>query len=73
MKHTKNCANKQNKKNRKLKKDHEISDYGSDENYFFIVGYTSGGAPYGITWEQAEEDGLLDFEETIASDQDFPF
>lgn len=73
MKHTKNCANKQNKKNRKSKKDHEISDYGSDENYFFIVGYTSGGAPYGITWEQAEEDGLLDFEETIASDQDFPF
>lgn len=56
-----------------MKKDHEISDYGSDENYFFIVGYTSGGAPYGITWEQAEEDGLLDFEETIASDQDFPF
>lgn len=56
-----------------MKKDQEIPEYGSDENFFFIVGYTSGGAPYGITWEQAEEDGLLDFEETIEPDQDFPF
>lgn len=22
-----------------------------DDNFAFIVGYTSGGAPYGITWE----------------------
>ena len=21
-----------------------------DENFFFIAGYTSGGAPYGVTW-----------------------
>ena len=50
-----------------------VFDYASDENFVFIVGYTSGGAPYGITWEQAEEDGLLDFEEMTASNQDFPF
>ena len=31
-----------------------------DENFFFIAGYTSGGAPYGVTWEQAREDGLLE-------------
>ena len=31
-----------------------------DENFFFIAGYTSGGAPYGITWEQAREEGLLE-------------
>lgn len=73
MKHMKHCANKQNKKNKKLKEDHEIPEYGSDENFFFIAGYTSGGAPYGITWEQAAEDGLLDFEEMTASNQDFPF
>ena len=29
-----------------------------DENFYFIAGYTSGGAPYGITWEQAEEESL---------------
>ena len=30
----------------------------SDETFAFIAGYTSGGAPYGITWEEwAEEIG----------------
>jgi hypothetical protein len=24
----------------------------SDENFSFIAGYTSGGAPYGLTWEE---------------------
>ena len=27
----------------------------SDENFAYIAGYTSGGAPYGITWEEQEE------------------
>ncbi len=27
----------------------------SDENLAYIAGYTSGGAPYGLTWEQMEE------------------
>ncbi len=36
--------------------------YESDENYYFIAGYTSGGVPYGLTWEEAnsiDEDGLV--------------
>lgn len=24
----------------------------SDDTFFFIAGYTSGGAPYGVTWEE---------------------
>ena len=24
----------------------------SDDNFYFIAGYTPGGAPYGITWEE---------------------
>ncbi len=24
----------------------------SDENFYFITGYTDGGAPYGMTWEE---------------------
>ena len=24
----------------------------SDDTFFYIAGYTSGGAPYGVTWEQ---------------------
>ncbi|WP_202630804.1 hypothetical protein [Pallidibacillus pasinlerensis] len=27
----------------------------SDGQFFFITGYTSGGTPYGITWEEWEE------------------
>ena len=23
-----------------------------DDEFFFIAGYTSGGAPYGVTWEE---------------------
>ena len=31
-----------------------IQSYDSDENFAFIVGYTSGGFPYGITHEEFE-------------------
>lgn len=31
-----------------------------DEYFYFIAGYTSGGVPYGITWEQARKDGLIE-------------
>jgi len=24
----------------------------SDETFYFIAGYTSGGAPFGVTWEE---------------------
>lgn len=24
----------------------------SNDQFFFIAGYTSGGAPYGVTWEE---------------------
>ena len=41
-----------------------------DENFYFIAGYTSGGAPYGITWEQAAEEGLLDDSDDESDDTD---
>ena len=25
-----------------------------DDRFFFIAGYTSGGAPYGVTWEEID-------------------
>lgn len=25
---------------------------GSNDTFYYIVGYTSGGAPYGVTWEE---------------------
>ncbi len=36
---------------------HEID---SDADYYFIVGYTPNDVPYGITWEEARQRGLID-------------
>ena len=30
-----------------------LEDY-IDEGFYFVAGYTSGGAPYGLTWEQMD-------------------
>ena len=45
------------RKNRKLSKQIKVEDveFYSDENFAFIVGYTSGGAPYGVTHEEINE------------------
>jgi hypothetical protein len=32
----------------------EHINYDQDVNYYYIAGYTSGGVPYGITWEEYE-------------------
>lgn len=46
----------------------------SDENFYFIAGYTSGGVTYGITWEEAIADGLVErkaYEQ--GNDDELPF
>ncbi len=45
---------KNQKKAKKLKKVEETV-IESDENFAYIVGYTPGGAPYGVTWEEMEQ------------------
>ena len=47
----------------------EMLSKDSDAHFFFIAGYTLGGAPYGVTWEEAEESGLVE----IKSDTNLPF
>ena len=49
------------KKDHKLRNqtDPELTLLEQDENFYFIAGYTSGGAPYGITWEETAEQGML--------------
>ena len=46
---------KQNTIKKKKRQDEyaKLSD-DSDENFSFIVGYTSGGAPYGVAWTEVE-------------------
>ena len=37
-----------------LKKNEMSEIFDSDEVFAFIAGYTSGGVPYGITWEEMQ-------------------
>jgi hypothetical protein len=39
---------------REQKRERDISDKfpDSDDRFFYIAGYTSGGAAYGVTWEE---------------------
>lgn len=41
------------KKSKRKKKQEEFEEnlFESDDTFAFIVDYTSGGAPYGVTWE----------------------
>ena len=49
---------KQKKQQMRAKRKKEIRDNLAkeeilqDDRFFFIAGYTSGGAPYGVTWEE---------------------
>ena len=41
------------KKKRKMRKqESEFIREDQDDRFFYIAGYTSGGAPYGLTWEE---------------------
>lgn len=46
------------------KKEEKFRVFDSDENFAFIVGYTSGGFPYGLTHEEFEEMNRKDSEAT---------
>jgi len=53
---------------RKQKRDadqHPIRDY-QDEQFAFIAGYTSGGALFGLTWEEAGENPFGDEDDAEA-------
>ncbi|QNO15928.1 hypothetical protein HYG86_14705 [Alkalicella caledoniensis] len=50
--------------------DKNIEDNQSDEYFYYIAGYTEGGMPFGITWEEAIEQGLVE-EKPSNEDDDF--
>ena len=51
------------KKKREEKQRKESFEPFRDDRFYYIAGYTSGGAPYGITWEEAAAQGILTEEE----------
>ena len=57
------------KKRKKKNKESELlleQDEFYDEDFAFIAGYTSGGAPYGIRWEEVGIDPDLSLEQKCA-------
>ncbi len=40
------------RRKKRAKKEPELLPMEQDDTFFFIAGYTSGGAPYGLTWEE---------------------
>ena len=66
--------NAKKEKRQRKKQQAEFQPFDQDEYFYFIAEYTSGGAPYGITWEQARVDGLLDpSDERNHDDWELPF
>ncbi|MBV7276706.1 hypothetical protein JMF89_00150 [Clostridiaceae bacterium UIB06] len=61
-------------KKKKCKAIHKNYDIESDEYFYYIAGYTSNGVPFGITWEEAIRDGLVEEKELIEElSDDLPF
>ena len=53
-------------KNQKAAEDIYTQMYSDmDDTFAFIAGYTPGGVPYGVTWEQVEIDSKLPFKEKV--------
>lgn len=60
-------------KSKKRKKQADYEEDFQDETFYCIAGDTSGGAPYGITWEEAYADGLVEKEQEMDSEARLPF
>jgi hypothetical protein len=51
-------SHKRQRQTSKEKREHELNaavEFENDENFAMILGYTSGGSPYGLTHEDMEE------------------
>lgn len=46
------CKEKVRRRDIKRQQDLQNLYSDSDDDFYFIVGYTSGGAPFGVTWEE---------------------
>lgn len=52
---------------------YDVDNQESDEYFYYIAGYTSNGVPFGITWEEAIEDGLVERDSLTDEIEDIPF
>lgn len=47
-----------------------LSNNDSDETFYFIIGYTDVGAPYGITWGETENKADQTMKNGLTEDED---
>lgn len=52
-------------KERKVQQEQDFLYEDSDDVYAFIAGYTGGGVPYGITWEELGLEPYASYEELM--------
>jgi len=57
------------RKKKDEKREAETYNEFQDDKFFFIAGYTSGGAPYGVQWWEIENDNIYEGEDY---DDDMP-
>ena len=48
----KKAKRKKIREQKRIQKDNPIFHEDQDDIFYYIAGYTSGGAPYGVTWEE---------------------
>ena len=52
MQRAKKAKRKKLREQKRMQKDIPVFHEDQDETFYYIAGYTSGGAPYGVTWEE---------------------
>lgn len=48
----KKAKRKRIRQQKEIEKDTPLFHEDQDDTFYYIAGYTSGGAPYGVTWEE---------------------
>lgn len=48
----KKAKRKKMREQKRMQKDNPVFQEDQDATFYYIAGYTSGGAPYGVTWEE---------------------
>lgn len=49
---TKKVKRKKIREQKRIQKDNSVFHEEQDDIFYYIAGYISGGAPYGVTWEE---------------------
>ncbi len=52
LQRAKKAKRKKNREQKRMQKDISVFHEDQDATFYYIAGYTSGGAPYGVTWEE---------------------